>query len=225
MANTDEIAHRVADLLLPDLSKFRYTRSRTQLRRKGTDFSDDVIISVTTRSGTGYTLAFYTGVAHSETEKLVADLEKRKVTPYDRTVFQYSVNQTSFQQLGFEGNTWWSGLPQKTDLSEIEAEIHGFIDECALSYFDHFHDMSRMRHSLVTRDGLSLNLNPFKQVLAMDAVLKDAKHAEGFLDFLQEEVNHGCNHDVDSFNTFYELLVESFPQTFPQFKLQTKLRA
>ena len=90
--------------MLPELSGFRYTRSRTQFRKTENPFSDDLIINVTSRSGASYSIAFYIGVAHSEAEALVANLEGRKVSPYDRTILQYSPNVLKQAVIPFDGS-------------------------------------------------------------------------------------------------------------------------
>jgi len=225
MAHTDDIAHRVAEALASDLSDFRYTRSRTQLRKAASDYTDDMIIDVTSRTGASYSIAFYIGVAHAQTEKLIAELESRKVTPYDRSVFQYSVNQTNLESIGFKGTTWWHGLERDTDLSEILTGIREFVHGCALPYFEHFHELLKIRESLVTRDGLVLNQNPFKQVLAIDALLGDSQHMQNYRNQLQQEVDGGYRHDCRTFNEFHDLIAEKFPGMFSPFELRTKRRA
>ena len=220
MSHTDEIAHRLAEILLLELPEFRYTRSRTQLRKRTEEFSDDLIIDVTTRNGTDYSLSFYLGVAHTETEKLISKIEERKITPYDRTVFLYSVNQQNFELLDFTGDTCWCALKRDTDFSEVSSGIQRFIRECAQSYFQHFHDLLTIRASLEARDGLGQNQAPFKQVLAIDALLGDSDHIRSYLVLLQSELDGGYRHDVQSFNQFYQAISIRFPHLFSSFELK-----
>lgn len=225
MAHTDEIAHRLAELLEPDLPGFHYIRSRTQFRKKGKPFSDDLIISVTSRRGASYAIAFYIGVAHADVEKLVASVERRKVSPYDRTIFQYSPNVSKQEVLPFDGPVWWWGLPQQGDLGRIGVEIRQFVTEFALAYHSRFHDLKAIRNSLVMRDGLSLNMHPFKQVLAIDAVLPDPEHVASYLRLLQDEIDSGYHHDCNQFNRYYNGLPRTHEDLYPAFSLRPKEKA
>jgi len=222
LAHTDKMAHQLASLLQPDLSGFRYTRSRTQFRKTENPFSDDLIINVTSRSGASHSIAFYIGVAHSEVEAFVANLEGRKVSPYDRTILQYSPNVLKQAVIPFDGSVWWWGLPPGGDLAPILADVHRFVTEFALAYYSRFHDLRAIRESLVKRDGLSLNINAFKQVLAIDAVLADDEHVGTYLSLLQDEIDSGYHHDCDEFNVFYDRLSKTDEDLFPSFRLHPR---
>jgi len=224
MAKTDEIAHRLAELLEPDVPSFRYHRSRAQLRKAGKPFSDDLIIDVTSRDGS-YAIAFYVGVAHADVERFVADIEERKVTPYDRSIFQYSPNVGKQDVLPFTGPGWWWGLPSDGDLGRIGQEIRQFISGFVLAYHDHFHDVTVIRDSLVTRNGLSIGSYPFKQVLAIDSLLSDRKHVASYVKLLQKEIDSGYHHHWKEFNVYYERLSRTNADLFPAFKLNPKSRA
>lgn len=225
MAQTDEIAHRVTELLGPDIPGFRYTRSRTQLRKTGKPFSDDLSIDVTSRSGASYAIAFYVGVVHADVEKFVANMEGRPVSPYDRTIFQYSVNVGKQKVLPFGGPVWWWGLPQDGALEKIGAEIRQFVTGFAFAYHFHFHELETIRDSLVNRDGLALNMHPFKHVLAIDALLSDDDHVASYLRLLQDEIDSGYHHDCNKFNGYYDRLSATNKALFPAFSLRPRKRA
>jgi hypothetical protein len=221
MARTDDIAHRIAEYLARDLAGFRYIRSCSQLRAAAKPYVDDIIINVTTSNAVSYSLAFYMGVQHTEIESIIAEAEDRKVGPYDRTIFQYSPNVGKQNQLPYDGPSWWWGLPHDTDLSDIRNEIRNLVREFALPYHSRFHDLETIRESLASRDGLSLNMFPFKQVLAIDAFLSDSQHLVDYLKLLQAEVDSGYHHRCDAFNEYYSRLSTHYSM-FPEFQLIPK---
>lgn len=222
MAETDNIAHRLAAYLRPCLPEFRYIRSRTQLLHADETFTDDLIISVITYDRRSYSISFILGVRHSQIALLVAKAEDRAVDPYDRTIFQNSMNVTKQSVLPFSGPACWSGQPVTTDFSEIGSEVVDFINGCVRPYHQRFHELEEMRESLVLRDGLSLNQHPFKEVLAIDAFLSDSDHVTYYLELLQSEVQSGYHHDCNVFNAYYSRLSAQYPATFPGFRLTPK---
>lgn len=221
MAYTDDIAHRLAEYLQGDLPGFRYTRSRKQFRRVEKPFVDDIIIDVTSRGGASYSIAFYSGVQHAEVESLIADLEDRKVTPYDRTIFFYSPNVNNQNVIPFADPCWWYGLPRNVSFSQIGPEIRNYIAAFVLAYHARFHELTAIRDSLESNDGLSLNFTPFKQVLAIDVLLSDWRHIDQYLARLQAEINDGVHHRCELFNDYYTRLMNRFPR-LPDFQLAPK---
>ncbi len=221
MAHTDDIAYQLAEYLQGDLIDFRYTRSRTQFRRIEHPFVDDIIIDVSSRKGESYTIAFYVGVQHTDVEFMIANLENRKVTPYDRTIFQYSPNINKQTVIPFTETCWWYGLPRDVSLSEIGVEMRHFVSAFVFPYYTRFNDLLAMRASLELRDGLSLNQTPFKQVLAIDSLLCDWQHAYHYLTRLQEETNTGYHHHHEIINVFYSQLAKCFTE-LPDFQLVPK---
>jgi hypothetical protein len=221
MAHTDDIAHHLAEYLEDDLLGFRYTRSRTQFRRVDKPFVDDIIINVTSRTGGSYSIAFYIGVQHMDVESAIASLENRKVSPYDRTLFQYSPNVNNQTVIPFSDTCWWYGLPRDVPLSTIGPEIRHFINSFAFPYHARFHDLLAIRDSLEIRDGLSLNNMPFKQVLVIDTMLADWEHVGRYLTRLQDETDGGYHHRHEAFNQFYPRLAGQFTE-MPSFQLVPK---
>lgn len=221
IAHTNDIAHRIAEYLEDDLAGFRYTRSRTQFRCIDKPLVDDIFIDVTYRTGGSYTIAFYVGVQHTDVESAIADLENRKITPYDRTIFQYSPNVNKQNVIPFADTCWWYGLPRDIPLSRIGPEIRHFFTSFVFPYHARFHDLLAIRESLELRDGLSLNHTPFKQVLAIDALLSDWEHVSQYLTRLQNEADGGYHHRHEIFNEFYPRLAERFTE-MPDFQLVPK---
>jgi hypothetical protein len=224
MARTDDIAHRLSVRLAEELSDFKYAKSRAEFKRTQGDIADALLIDVNTRDGASYALAFRIGVVHTAVEKLVAEIEGRKTSPYDRTIAQYSPNVGKQNVLPFNGKVWWWGISPETDFSDIFDEILSFVRDFGDSYFERFHDLLIARDSLETRDGLSLNAFPFKQVLAIDAMLADRAHIEHYLPLLQTEVDGGYHHDHHQFNAYYEALRVRREELFPEFILHPKQR-
>jgi hypothetical protein len=225
MAYTDDIAHRLAELLKPVLPGFQYVKSRTEFRKNCENVADVVGIDVNTRGGASYSIAFHVGVVHSAVELLIAEVEGRKASSYDKTIYQYSPNVGKQDVLPFGGAVWWWGLPQHPNFSTIENELRGFITGFALPYCERFHDVMTVRKSLETRDGLSLNMLPFKQVLSIDTVFDDLEHVESYLALLQREIDSGYHHDLAQFNSFYASLRSRFGRLFPDFELNPKTKA
>lgn len=223
MAFTDDMAHRLAAFLAPTLPGFRYTRTRTQLRKPAGAFVDDLIISITAWGGTSYWIDFYIGVQHTEVETLLAELREQKVGPYSRTIAIYTPNVQNQQVLPWTEPSSWRDLSRDEDFAVIGPEIQRFITEFALPYHARFHDLRAIRHSLATRDGMTVGAAPLT-VLAIDALLSDVHHAEEYLPSLQEDVDtKRYQHNCEQFNDFYPRLAARYPM-LPPFTLRPRQR-
>ena len=219
MAHTDVLANKLADLVGDALVGFRYYKSRHQFLCKLDGIVNDVIINMNSRSGASYSLTFYFGVQHVAVEQLIADIKAQRLTPYDRTVFQYSHNIHENKVMKFGGPTVWSGMPPSQDLSEVAPEVTRFLVGFVLPYHQKFSDLLLAREHLARSDGWVLNHTPHEQVLAIDAILSDGEHASTYLDHVQERADGGYRFDKSAFNTFYAQIRSRYPSTFPEFVL------
>ena len=208
MVGTDDLAHCAADLLQADLEGFRYYKSYRQFRRRNDDTTDDVIVEVTACPGGGppYSLAFIFGVQHHAVEKIVAEVNSEKVTPFCRTVFQSSYNISPSREMSFNGPTVWFRIKSAADLTAIQRSLQEFLHGVVVPYHRRFRDMLIAREHLGREDGWVLNHTPYEQVLVIDAIHEAGERAGSYLLELQRRADSGFHYDKDRFNAFYARL-------------------
>ncbi|MBP7371287.1 MAG: hypothetical protein KA923_00500, partial [Opitutaceae bacterium] len=151
---------------------FRYFKSLQHYRKSNPNGFSYIHLNTVTHNRTAYHLAFYLGVQITEVEKAILEIrgESRKLTHYDRTIWNYTVN------IGPESSNWkyptagtWTGLAPE-DFESAAPEISKFISELGLPYVTENAEPRELRRRLIEEPRHATHLFPYRSILAIDAL-------------------------------------------------------
>jgi hypothetical protein len=181
---TESLTEEVA-ASLSWLSKhgFKYFKSFQHFRKTNDNGHSYIQLNAITHNRNAYYLAFYIGVQITEVEKAILDIrgESRKISHYDRTIWNYTVNiGPKSPHWSFPISGTWTGC-SRDDFVSATPEISRFISELALPFVTENSDPAKLRNLLVYNPGYATHIYPYRSILAID-------HLFGTEQQLQEDI-------------------------------------
>ena len=149
---------------------FKYFKSFQHFRKTNENGFSYIQLNAVTHNRNAYHLAFYIGVQITEVEKVILDIrgESRKISHYDRTIWNYTVN------IGPESQNWrfqipgtWTGY-SSVDFVTLFPEISRFITDLGLPFVTENSDPAKLRKLLIDEPRHSTHGYPYRSILAID---------------------------------------------------------
>ena len=151
---------------------FRYYRTHQHFRKTNPNGFSYIHLNSVTHNRSAYHLAFYLGVQITEVEKTILKIrgESRKLSHYDRTIWNYTVN------IGPESSNWkypipgtWTGFSLE-DFESSAPEISRFVRDLALPYVTENSDPTVLRQRMIDEPRQVTHHYPYRSILAIDAL-------------------------------------------------------
>ena len=175
---TESLSAATADLLCWVRGHgFRYFKSYNHFRRKDKSGFSYITINSVTHDRVAYHLAFYMGVQITEVESWLLALmgDARKVSHYDRTIWNYTVNigpTSPHWQYPVRGSWTLTSMGEFVDLG---GQVSAFVRDLVLPFLDEHQDPLAVRRSMIETPGHVTNIWPYRQILAIDCLYSPAQ--------------------------------------------------
>jgi hypothetical protein len=174
------LGQKLEDLFV---GKFRFYKSKLQLRRKYEGGNDVIVLSGSNKWSPYISVAFYFG-KHFDVVRRIEKKFNEHSMPYH--IQQYSLNAKLMKELTYTGEYTWNVDITKSH-PDLASEVKKAIEGIEYPFFDRFSSLETAREALSSNDPWCFDARgPFwSSLLKVDAALGDLEHFRQWIQCLE----------------------------------------
>lgn len=176
--------------------RYRYFRSRLELRAEGPNGDDVVILTGSTKYSPHILVDFYFGRNFTEVKRIEKRLETRRLHYH---IQQFSPNRKRMTGLSYSGPYTWT-----VDIHDppggLVAELAEAVRGMAVPFFDRFADLRSARDAIAANDPWCFGGKTYwRQLLLIDMAMNDLGHFERWRGDLDEHAQSRASQMIRAF--------------------------